>query len=74
MLIRFDIADKFHARFLERRPSMRKAVFDDETEIGFGNDRPRITQAELAAHDLLIRELGDKAVWLKMGESAAAAQ
>lgn len=58
MLIRFDIADKFHARFLERRPSMRKAVFDDETEIGFGNDRPRITQAECDRNRIPVRIRG----------------
>jgi DNA polymerase-3 subunit epsilon len=33
---------------------------------------PRITEAELAAHSLLVRDLGDKAIWLKMGEGAAA--
>jgi len=32
----------------------------------------RITDADLAAHAQLVRELGDKAVWLKMVEGAAA--
>jgi len=33
---------------------------------------PRLTEAELAAHGLLVKELGEKAIWLKMGEAAAA--
>jgi DNA polymerase-3 subunit epsilon len=32
----------------------------------------RITEAELAAHSLLVRELGEKAIWLKMGDGLAA--
>jgi len=34
---------------------------------------PRITEAELAAHGLLVGALGEKAIWLKMDEGAAAA-
>ncbi|HEY6631438.1 MAG TPA: DNA polymerase III subunit epsilon [Rhizobiaceae bacterium] len=34
---------------------------------------PRITEAELTAHNLLVEALGEKAIWLKMGEDAAAA-
>ena len=33
---------------------------------------PRLTEAELAAHGMLVKELGEKAIWLKMGEAAAA--
>ena len=32
----------------------------------------RLSDADLAAHAQLVRELGDKALWLKMGEGAAA--
>jgi DNA polymerase-3 subunit epsilon len=32
----------------------------------------RITEAELAAHSLLVKELGENATWLKMGEGAVA--
>ncbi len=32
---------------------------------------PRLTEAELAAHGMLVKELGEKAIWLKMGEAAA---
>lgn len=35
---------------------------------------PRLTDADLAAHAQLVRDLGDKAVWLKMGEGVAALQ
>ncbi|MCX7302789.1 MAG: DNA polymerase III subunit epsilon [Hyphomicrobiales bacterium] len=35
---------------------------------------PRLSEAERAAHVLLVAELGDKAVWLKMGERAAGLQ
>jgi DNA polymerase-3 subunit epsilon len=35
---------------------------------------PRITEAEVAAHSLLVKELGDKAIWLKVGEVAAVQQ
>jgi DNA polymerase-3 subunit epsilon len=34
---------------------------------------PRVTEAELAAHSLLVKELGEKAVWLKV-EAGAVAQ
>jgi DNA polymerase-3 subunit epsilon len=34
---------------------------------------PRVTEAELAAHSLLVKELGEKAVWLKL-EAGAVAQ
>jgi len=33
---------------------------------------PRLSDADLAAHAQLVRELGDKALWLKMDDSAAA--
>jgi DNA polymerase-3 subunit epsilon len=33
---------------------------------------PRLTEAELAAHGMLVKELGEKAIWLKMDEAAAA--
>jgi DNA polymerase-3 subunit epsilon len=35
---------------------------------------PRLTEAELAAHSILVKELGEKAIWLKMGEMAAVQQ
>lgn len=35
---------------------------------------PRLSGADLAAHAQLVRDLGDKAVWLKMGEGVAAFQ
>jgi DNA polymerase-3 subunit epsilon len=33
---------------------------------------PRLTEAELAAHALLVKDLGEKAIWLRMGQEAAA--
>jgi DNA polymerase III subunit epsilon len=30
---------------------------------------PRITDAELAAHAMMVKELGDKAIWLQMGSA-----
>ena len=33
---------------------------------------PRLTEDELAAHGLLVKELGEKAIWLQMGARAAA--
>jgi DNA polymerase-3 subunit epsilon len=34
---------------------------------------PRLSDADLAAHALLVKELGEKAIWLQLGEGAAAA-
>ena len=35
---------------------------------------PRITEADIAAHALLVGELGEKAIWLRMGEGVGARQ
>ena len=35
---------------------------------------PRITEAEIAAHALLVGELGEKAIWLRMGDGFGARQ